>query len=102
MAMQQLKELLCLLHKILRRVRGDPNHPRHIPSSGGFFAGLRIKVAGYFICDFMDNQPLYLLISEALKHLKNRNYGLLENVLYELWERQAEQHHAQQDPDEDS
>lgn len=50
----------------------------------------------------MDTQPLYLLASQALKHLRNCNYGLLEIVLRELWEQLAEQHRSQQDPDEDS
>lgn len=46
-----------------------------------------------------NDKPPYLLVSEALKHLKNKNYGLLETVLLELWERLAEQHHATQDTD---
>lgn len=32
-----------------------------------------------------DDKPPYLLASDALKHLKNRNYGLLEETLLELW-----------------
>ena len=40
-----------------------------------------------------ENQPLYRLIAEALKHIENQNYGLLKAILLELWSRLAEQHH---------
>ena len=49
------------------------------------------------MCDMNNDQPLCLLASEALKHLRNRNYGLLEAALLELLERLVEQHHAEHD-----
>lgn len=40
-----------------------------------------------------DDQPAYLVVSEIIKHLKNKNYGLAELALLDLWERLANEHH---------
>lgn len=43
----------------------------------------------------VDKRPLYLMVAEALKHLKNHNYGMTKQSLLDLWERLANEY----DPD---
>ncbi|MHA2279453.1 MAG: hypothetical protein ACXAC5_00980 [Promethearchaeota archaeon] len=48
----------------------------------------------------MDDTPLYKIAAELIKHLKNRNYGLAEQIALELWSRLAGQHDNQEDDQE--
>jgi len=43
----------------------------------------------------MTEKPAYLLAAEAMKHFGNKNYGLAQSVLLDLWSLLVSEHHEE-------
>ncbi len=43
----------------------------------------------------MEKKPTFWLASEAIKHFKNKNYGLAGSALMDLWEILASEHYKE-------